>query len=209
MTDGHGTGSGRRSSHASTEGREYTERLLAKQTAWWKRALHVQAPYRWNLRRLDLGFTLDVGCGIGRNLVHLGGGVGVDHNRDSVSVVRARGYEAYTPEEFRASTWSRGRQFDSILFAHVLEHMGREAGVLLMRHYLPYLKRGGKVCVITPQERGFRSDPTHEFFVDFTGIRDVFAQCGLTPLKQFSFPFPRWAGKAFVYNEFVAVASLP
>ena len=29
--------------------------------AGWKRLLNVQAPYRWNVRRLDLGFTLDVG----------------------------------------------------------------------------------------------------------------------------------------------------
>jgi SAM-dependent methyltransferase len=194
---------------SSTETREYTERLLAKQTAWWKRALHVQAPYRWNLRRLDLGFTLDVGCGIGRNLAHLGGGVGVDHNADSVAVVRARGFDGYTPEEFRASPWSNGRQFDSLLFAHVLEHMGREAGFALIDAYLPYLKHGGKVCVITPQERGYRSDRTHEFFVDFAAIQDAFAQNGLTPVRQFSFPFPRWAGEAFVYNEFVAVATAP
>jgi len=40
-----------------TQGPEYTDELLAKQMAWWKRILDVQAPYRWNLRRLNPGFT--------------------------------------------------------------------------------------------------------------------------------------------------------
>ena len=51
----------------------------------WKRILDVQAPYRWNLRRL-LGTrrTLDVGCGIGRNLVNLPvGSVGVSRHEDT------------------------------------------------------------------------------------------------------------------------------
>ena len=59
----------------------------AKQQVWWKKALNVQAPYRWNLRRQRLGRTLDVGCGIGRNLETLDpGSVGVDHNEHSVAV---------------------------------------------------------------------------------------------------------------------------
>ena len=53
-----------------TEGADYTERLQRIGGARWKRMLGSQAPYRWNIRRLNLGRTLDVGCGIGR-----GGGV--------------------------------------------------------------------------------------------------------------------------------------
>ena len=32
---------------------------------------------------------------------------------------------------------------------------------------------------------------------------------GLTVEKQYSFPFPRFAGKVFTYNEFVTVARKP
>ena len=49
----------------------YADRLRRKEDARWKQVLDVQAPYRWNLRRQELGRTLDVGCGIGRNLVSL------------------------------------------------------------------------------------------------------------------------------------------
>ena len=80
-----------------TVGRDYAERLETLEGARWKRLLDVQAPYRWNLRRLGLGFTLDVGCGIGRNLLHLDRrGVGVDHNVASVEIARGRGCTAYT-----------------------------------------------------------------------------------------------------------------
>jgi len=78
-----------------TRDAEYTRRLSSLEGAAWKRWLNVQAPYRWNLRRLQLGFTLDIGCGIGRNLVNLGGhGVGVDHNERSVELARERGCDS-------------------------------------------------------------------------------------------------------------------
>ena len=99
----------------------YTERLKG---ARWKRALNTQAPYRWNLRRLDLGYVLDIGCGIGRNLGHLdGNGVGVDVSPTSIAEARARGLVAYTAEEFPTSPDAQPERYDSLLFAHVLEHM--------------------------------------------------------------------------------------
>jgi len=74
-----------------TSREEYARRLQAKQEVWWKKALNVQAPYQWNLRRQQLGRTLDVGCGIGRNLETLApGSVGVDHNEAAVQVARER-----------------------------------------------------------------------------------------------------------------------
>ena len=81
---------------------QYADRLVRLQTARWKRWLDVQAPFRWNLRRLDPGFTLEIGCGIGRNLLHLRGqSVGVDTNAHCVGAARGRGLTAFTPEEFR------------------------------------------------------------------------------------------------------------
>ena len=107
----------------STESAAYTGRLTDLEQRWIRRVIDVQAPYRWNLRRLDLGFVLDVGCGLGRNLGHVDGhGIGVDHNPHSVEVVRSRGMTAFTPEEFLASKFAVPGRFDSLLSAHVLEH---------------------------------------------------------------------------------------
>src|SRR6266508_3208086 len=87
-----------------TKSSKYTDSLIKKQRVWWKRLLDVQAPYRWNIRRLSPGFTLDIGCGIGRNLLHLNGqGIGIDHNVQSIELVRKQGLMASTPEEFQVS----------------------------------------------------------------------------------------------------------
>jgi len=185
----------------------YTARLVATQSAWWKRWLDVQAPYRWNLRRLRLGFTLDVGCGIGRNLINLEGhGVGIDHNRDFVEIARTRGLQAFTPEAFRASPFNAPERFESILLAHVVEHMTEDEATRLLSGYLPCLKRHGRVVLITPQEAGYRSDPTHVQFMNFDALRRMAGAAGLTPVREYSFPFARPAGRYFRHNEFVSIS---
>jgi 2-polyprenyl-3-methyl-5-hydroxy-6-metoxy-1,4-benzoquinol methylase len=192
-----------------TAGAEYTRRLQRLSGARWKRFLDVQAPYRWNLRRLDLGRTLDIGCGIGRNLAHLDGdgAVGVDHNASSVHACRAQGFEAYTVEEFQAGPHARAGAFDSLLAAHLVEHMTEPEAVGILGSYLPYLRPGGRVVLITPQERGQVSDPTHVRFVDFGASARLAASLGLIVERQYSFPLPRAAGTLFRYNEFVTIAN--
>ncbi len=196
------------SSDDATRDTAYAERLSKLQGARWKRVLSVQRPYRWNLRRLDLGRTLDVGCGVGRNLESLAGtGVGVDHNRDAVRACRDRGLEAYTAQEFPNSDAGEDDGYESLLFAHVLEHMTRTDAVALVGSYLRYLRRPGKVVLIAPQERGYASDPTHVEFMDAATLADVADACGLAVERSFSFPFPRMLGRLFTYNEFVVVAT--
>lgn len=189
---------------------EYAERLVRLQTAWWKRIVPVQAPYRYNLRRLRPGFTLDVGCGIGRNLLHISGnGVGIDHNERSVAIARARGFEAYTPDEFVDSPRAQPDTFDTLLLAHVAEHMGHDGFVALLGTYLPFVKPGGRLIVITPQEVGFASDASHVEFVDFDAICAAATAVGVACERFYSFPFPRSMGRVFIYNEFVWVGRVP
>ncbi len=190
-----------------TKDAEYTRRLLREQGARWKRFLDVQAPYRWNLRRLRPGFTLEVGCGVGRNLSHLrGAGVGVDHNPHSVEACRRSGFIAFTPEELRRSQHGAAGSFDSMLLSHVAEHMTFAEFVQLLREHVPLLKPDGRIIVMTPQEAGFRSDPTHVEFFDLAKIRAAVAQVGFLPVQEYSFPFPRAVGRIFHYNEFVSVS---
>jgi SAM-dependent methyltransferase len=194
----------------ATETAAYAVRLERAARSRWRRLLDVQAPYRWNLRRLALGRTLEVGCGVGRNLRHLGkGAVGIDHNALAVDFARRAGLDAFQPEEFRASPHAQPSCFDTLLFAHVLEHMTRAAAVDLVREHLAYLARGGRVVVITPQERGFASDETHIEFVDFVQIDRILRESGLEPLRSFSFPLPRLFGRIFTHNEFVGIGRLP
>jgi SAM-dependent methyltransferase len=195
----------------ATRGEDYADRLIKLQTARWKSWLDVQAPFRWNLRRLDPGATLDIGCGIGRNLLHLRGqGVGVDSNPYCVTAARARGLIALTPEEFRGSPdYNRPGRFDTLLLAHVAEHMTEDEVVSVLRQYEPSLRPGGKLILITPQEAGFKSDATHVELMDFARLARISTRLGFTVERAFSFPFPRWAGRLFTYNEFVVVSRKP
>jgi SAM-dependent methyltransferase len=192
---------------AATAGADYAERLAKLELASWKQRVDVQAPYRWNVQRLNLGRVLEIGCGIGRNLAHLdGNGVGVDHNAGSVSIAQQRGLTAHTTDDFHRSRHARASAFDSLLLAHVAEHVSRDVLHDIVREYLPYLRPNGRVVFICPQEKGWTTDATHIRFVDFADLRQTCAELDLQVEKQYSFPFPRAAGKVFPYNEFVVVA---
>src|ERR1039457_1857393 len=194
----------------ATAGRDYADRLVRLRSARWKQVIDVQAPYRWNIRRLQLGRTLDIGCGLGRNLNYLGGeSVGVDHNADAVAVARSGGLTAYTPEEFHNSPDDATESYDSLLLAHVVEHMARDSAVHILRDYLAYLKPGGRLVLITPQAAGYRTDATHVRFVDFDGAQDLITASGCQVIRRYSFPFARIAGRLFPYNEFVTIGQQP
>jgi SAM-dependent methyltransferase len=195
---------------AATRSEEYAERLLRLQTAGWKRWLDVQAIFRWNLQRLDPGFTLEVGCGIGRNLANLAGrGVGVDTNEHCVRMACARGFAAFTPEDFRRSVYCQPRRFDALLLSHVAEHMTEDQVIALLEGYQPFVRPAGLLILETPQEAGFRSDPTHVQWMDFERLHRIERRLGFQPGRSYSYPFPRWAGRLFRYNQFVAVSRKP
>jgi SAM-dependent methyltransferase len=192
-----------------TAGADYTERLDVLSGVWWKRALRPVDPFLLALKRERLGRTLDIGCGLGRNLALLSrDSVGVDHNAESVARARARGLDAVTVEEFTARGYPK-EAFDAILVSHVLEHLSPAAGVELIRQYLPYVKHGGAVLLLCPQERGFASDPTHVRWITDDDLVSVCNEQGLGNVRSRSFPLPRWAGKAFIYNEFRVRATKP
>jgi SAM-dependent methyltransferase len=200
MTDG------AQSAAMRTTDASYADHRLEHESAWWKRLLDVQRPYRAHLRNLKLGFVLEVGSGVGRNLEHLrGSSVGVDHNARAIEIVRSRGLTAFLPDDLRASAFGRPGSFDSLLFSHVIEHMTPAEASDLVAGYLDLLRDGGRVVVVTPQEAGFRSDPTHVELMDFATVGGVLRSAGIDVERQYSFPLPRFFGRFFKYNEFVTL----
>jgi SAM-dependent methyltransferase len=181
----------------------YADRLMRIQGARWKR--YAPNPYRWFLRKQQLGRVLELGCGVGRILGYLAPkAVGVDTNEAAIRHCRELGLEAYSPTEF--AQHGREHAFDTLLVAHVLEHMSRPEAVALLQTNLSYLRDDGRVVIICPQERGFGSDATHVAFHDLDALREICAEVGLATEMARSFPLPRWFGRLFVYNEFVVIA---
>ena len=190
----------------SSTGAAYAERLAGLEGRWWKRI--VPNPYRWHIRAVCPGRVLDVGCGIGRCLAFLDGrGVGVDPNAAAVQIARARGLEAYTPEEL--AELEDDSAFDTLLCSHVLEHLERDDALALLRTWTPRLRRGARVVLICPQERGQRSDPTHVRFLGERELRELTSAIGLTDVHVRSFPLTRRFGRWWVHNETVLVGTLP
>ena len=190
---------------------EYTQRLSRLEGAAWKRVINAQAPYRWNVRRMNLGFTLDVGCGIGRNLSTIS-----TETESASTTIRirsrpsaARGFSGFTIEEFLASKYAAADTFDSILVTHVVEHLPEADALSVVGSYLPFVKPSGKVVFITPQERGYASDTTHMRFVGFEELSNLAADLGFRVQRQYSFPLPRPAGKLFTYDEFICITIAP
>jgi 2-polyprenyl-3-methyl-5-hydroxy-6-metoxy-1,4-benzoquinol methylase len=183
----------------------YASRLEGLENRWWKRL--VPNPYRWHIRSVCHGRVIDVGCGIGRCLAFLDGrGVGVDPNEAAVAIARSRGLEAYTPDQL--TEVGHDPSFDTLLCSHVLEHLTRDEGVDLLSTWLPRLRRGGRVVLVCPQERGQRSDPTHVRFLGERELRDLATGAGIVDVHIRSFPLPRAFGRWWVHNESVLVGRI-
>lgn len=190
---------------AETKSADYTARLVMQRERAARRIPGAQIPYAWNINRHLTGLTLDVGCGIGRNLTNLKHhAIGVDHNKTSVETARERGLEAYTVEEFTNTKYATPGTFDGLLTAHVLEHLTYSDCITLLQTYLPYLKPGATVMMICPQEKGYAAETTHIHWVDLDVMARIGTELGLTAHKNYRFPFPRPIGKVFTHNEFCA-----
>ena len=192
------------------QARSTPSRLTALETARWKRVLDVQRPYRWNLERLHLGRTLDVGCGIGRNLQNLGpDAVGVDHNAHSIEICRQRGLTAYTDAGVPRGIEGAARDVRRHAAARTCSSTSaRRWPTTSSRSTSPTCGREARSSSSPPGGRvPVRRDP--RAVGGPGGRRGARARHGMTVVRSYSFPFPRPVGKVFKYNEFVTVARKP
>ena len=196
----------------NTASEEYFHEIQVNTNRFLRKILPTNLPYSLNLKFNRLGRTLEIGSGLGRNLSVLPlGSIGFEHNTKSADYCRRKlgltvlGNEQF--QEFKAIPSNYGL-FDSILISHVLEHVELENQLPLIVDALPLLKHGGKLVLITPQERGFDSTNSHITWTDFGRLIDLTNTLpgNWSLLRKYSFPFPRFFGKVFTYNEFIVVA---
>ena len=183
----------------------YTARLNRLGNKKWKILLGAQRPFQAPITNLRLGKTLEIGCGVGRVLQWLPNSIGVDHNSTSGAAARARGLTAFTNEEFHLSEFAISKSFDSIVMAHLLEHLSEDERNTIMKEFREYLIPEGRLVIICPQEAGFYSDSTHIEYLDFISIKEYGLRHNFVVELATSNPFPRFFGKLFRYNEFFVV----
>jgi hypothetical protein len=194
----------------TTQHADYTQRLQRLEQARWKRLLDVQAPYRWNVRRLCPAGCSTWGAGSGApGPLRLTAPWGSTTTPHSVAVARERGCTAFTPDDWpRAGSSAEPASYDTLLAAHLLEHLAR--GEAPRCSLLPAAVRpGGRVVLVTPQELGWRSDATARALgradraaPDRPGARAAGRHAAVVP-------FRAPAGRVFRYNEFVQVSTVP
>ena len=189
---------------------EYFNNLYFETTVWWKKYIPVQLPYQIRLKRVLRGSTLDIGCGLGRNLKHLGSGsIGVDHNPDSVLYCQSNNLPVHLSDDFHKKfSGDAIKPFDNLLISHVLEHIELKDQIPVLNEFLPYLRDDGRIFIITPQEKGFKSTESHISWTDFDRVSHVLENLNskISVIKMSSFPLPRRFGIFFKYNEFNVVA---
>ncbi|GCB91494.1 class I SAM-dependent methyltransferase [Streptomyces noursei] len=174
------------------------------------RLLPARPPFARQLRRIGPGRVLEIGCGDGDTLAACApGSVGIDHDPRSVAHCRARGLTAYTADAFLAGPHARPGAFDALLTAHVLQHLDDEQVEELLHAYVPYVRPGGGVLLITAQEAGHRAGPEPVRFTDFTLLRAFAEAAGLAVRRTYSHPLPRTAGRVLRANSFVLVGQVP
>lgn len=185
---------------------EYFSYLKENQDALWKKLLCVRLPYILFLKFFSLGRSVEVGCGVGRNLKHLHrDSVGVDVIPECVQLCNERGLCAVLPEDLKEPLGS----FDSLLFSHVIEHFPFDAAVGLLKEYMSFLKKGGKLLIIVPQLKGYASDDTHMEYYDESKLRLLCEGAGFVTDRSGSYPFPKIVGNYFKYNETYCLAYKP
>jgi 2-polyprenyl-3-methyl-5-hydroxy-6-metoxy-1,4-benzoquinol methylase len=120
---------------------------------------------------------LDVGCGYGRNMILVKENMphlqieGVDINPHIIETNRQNGLQCYTVEEFQQSK----KQYDCIVFSHVVEHFMPEDLKGFLEGYLAHLKAGGHIIIATPVLwKGFYWDFDHIKMYHPIGINMVF-----------------------------------
>ena len=189
-----------------TSSDKYAQRLIDLQERNWKKKLSFLNPYRYHISKVCHGNVLEVGCGIGRVLEFIPNrSVGVDHNKKSISEAKAKGLNAYHSQDFLDGDLFEYESFDTLLFSHVLEHMSMEEAKDILSMYLPYLKNGGRVVLITPQEKGQKSDETHVTYMSQERLSTLALSVHLVKTSGYSFPFPSFFSSYFIYNEHVFI----
>lgn len=144
---------------------------------------------------------VDVGCGIGIFLNYGSiNSIGLDINPYNINSINLKNKRKGLLIKNDGKFPIKSSSFNSIICDQVLEHI--EDPSLLISEISRIVKRGGKIIIGLPLEKGFKSDPDHKIFYTLNSLKNKF--CEKYPLSysyHFYFPLPvKIFGKFFSWQ---------
>lgn len=129
------------------------------------------------------GACLDIGCGVGRNSAWRSGTVGVDVSEYAVVQARRAGLEPVAVMKAE-SLGIQSNSFDTVLIAHVLEHMPEP--LVVLRESGRVLVDDGRLVVSVPLQ-GYRSEAMdcHLYVWGQRELRNLLALAGFRVERAF------------------------
>ena len=153
---------------------------------------HIQRPFLKFFRSASP--VLDMGCGRGvfLELLESAGieGVGIDHSDEAVTFCRNKGFQVHRADA--RNYLARSEQtFGGIFCSHVIEHLGYDDALELIRLCHKALRPGGVLLLVTPNSldisimaETFWLDPTHVRPYPTKLLQSMAESCGFRVLLE-------------------------
>ena len=141
--------------------------------------------------------VLDVGCGIGEFLALKKNAIGIDTNKHCIEHCRSKGCTCKPGDAYDIPF--KAGSFDGVLLDNVLEHLEKPEAVL--KEIRRVLKKGAKLVIEVPCEKGFRLDETHRTFWGKEKLVKLLEKNGFRVEKAYYFPLPGAFNNIFSQNK--------
>ena len=163
-------------------GTEYFEYL---KTISWKAKIYKRFYLYPKISEYLEGYTLDVGCGLGKFIEFRQNTVGTDINPNMVQFCLRNGQRAV--EIVTGSIPFDDKEFDSGNLDNVIEHIVDPSQ--LLAEIKRVLKNQGRLIVGVPGYRGYLSDDDHKVYYNLQTLKDLAEAHGFAYVSHFYVPF--------------------
>jgi SAM-dependent methyltransferase len=133
----------------------YMMQLFKMALHFEKHEIHSPVDLRKNiialLKERVKGELLEIGCGVGINILAFGKGVGIDIDEGSIKIAKETAEKLSISANFLvgdAVKLAFNKKFDTVLISLLLHDLKDEQQMKILRNTLNYLNKGGKIIIV-------------------------------------------------------------